>query len=101
MDAASYICDVEGENVGMYTPAYFFLPMSEHDRDSPDAESGNTLPLASSSESSGPSTGTEERSVPIPVDCAVLSLTEARRYFLGEYVCVRHGIRDATYLYVE
>ena len=81
VDAASYISDVEGENVGMYTPASFFLPMHDADRDSPDAESGDTLPVAASSESSEPSTGTEECNVPLPVDCAVLSLTQARRYF--------------------
>ena len=81
VDAASYITDVEAESVPMNTPATFFLPSQDADPDSPDAESGDTLPVPASSDSSEPTTGTEEVNVPLPVDAAVLSLLQARRFF--------------------
>ena len=81
VDAESYITDVEGENVPMNVPASFFLPIRDADRDSPDADSGDTLPVVASADSSEQTTGTEELNVPMPADTAVLSLTQACTYF--------------------
>ena len=83
--------------MGQHVPASFFLPIADDDDDSADPASGDTLPVDSHTESSGPSTGTEESNVPVPTDAALLALQQARVFFeenTGEFPV--HNVSQLT-----